>query len=160
MSDTRSQPFYDAERGQLSNAGDREVIPRRLVYAMFGLAFVSLVLVSISVMLDRPHSGVPAAEPALAVHTVTLAGEGEAAHVTDEATGTVLLDTENGAFVTVVREGLETARRKHRIAGNPAVKITEWESGRWTLDDPATGWRIELSSFGQGNLGHFRKLFQ
>ena len=46
------------------------------------------------------------------------------------------------------------------ICPNPAVIITEWESGRWTLDDPATGWRIELSSFGQGNLGHFRKLFQ
>ena len=160
MADTRSQPFYDAERGRLSNAGDREVIPRRLVYAMFGLAFISLVLVSVSVLLGRPHSGVPAAEPAVAVHAVTLAGEGKGAHVVEETSGTVLLDTENGAFVTVVREGLQTARRRHRIAGNPPVTITEWESGRWTLNDPATGWSMELSSFGQGNLSHFRKIFQ
>ena len=35
MADTRSQPFYDAERGHLSSAGDRDIIPRRLVYAVF-----------------------------------------------------------------------------------------------------------------------------
>ncbi len=159
MSDTPTQPFYNAEHGQMTSVSDREVIPRRLVYAMFGLAFVALVLVSLSVALGRPHSGVPAAEPSVAVHHVTLAGEGKGAFVTDDD-GRVLLDTENGAFVTVVRQGLEFARRKHGVAGNPPVTITEWESGRWTLDDPATGWAMELSSFGQGNLGHFRKLFQ
>ncbi len=159
MSDTPTQPFYNAEQGRMTSLPDKEVIPRRLVYAMFGLALASLVLVSLSVAMERPHSGVPAVEPSLAVHNVTLAGEGKGALVTD-GSGRVLLETENGAFVTVVRQGLEFARRKHGIAGNPPVTITEWESGRWTLDDPATGWSMELSSFGQGNLGHFRTLFQ
>lgn len=149
--------YFDAEAREMMKR-DKEMIPTRLVYAMFSLALVSLVITTAAVVADRPHVGVPPAEPALAIHEVVLAGDGNAATVTTTG-GEVLLDAEQGAFVTVIRSGLETARRKHRVAGNPAVTITEYESGRMALFDPATGWQVELSSFGQGNLAHFRRLF-
>lgn len=150
--------YYDAERREMERR-DKEMIPTRLVVAMFGLALASLGLVSFAVLTDRPLVGVPAAEPAVAVHEVVLAGEGNASRVTT-SDGRVLMDAENGAFVTVVRQGLERERITHRVKGNPPVKITEWESGRMSLHDPATGWEMELSSFGAGNTRHFRRLFQ
>ena len=154
---TNTGLYFDAEAREMIKR-DKEMIPTRLVYAMFGLALAALVLTSAAVISGRPLSGVPPQEPEVATHHVILAGEGNAALVTTD-TGQVLLDSEHGAFVTVIRSGLETARRKHRVTGNPPVTITEFESGRMALLDPATGWRVELSSFGQGNLAHFRRLF-
>lgn len=149
--------YFDAEAREMKKR-DREMIPKRLVYAMFGLAFGALLLTSAAVVTGRPLSGVPPMEPAIATHEVILSGEDNSARMVT-TDGRVLLDTENGAFVTVIRSGLFAARRKHRIEENPAVTITEYESGRMALFDPATGWQVELSSFGQGNLGHFRRIF-
>lgn len=160
MTDTRGNGtlFFDAERGQFEGAETREVIPRRLVYAMFGLAGLALVTTAGAVLSGREPTGVAPVEPAVATHVVTLAGEGDAIRVTTPD-GRVLADADNGAFVAVVRQGLDHARHKHRVTGNPPVEITEWQSGRMTLHDPATGWEMELSSFGRGNLTHFRRLF-
>lgn len=148
--------YYDAENRTMS-LPKKEVVPTRLVYAMFGLALGALALTTFSVLTDRAHVGRPPAETALSTHTVILAGEGNAAFVT-APDGRVLLDSETGAFVAVVRSGLERARRMHQVAGNPAVEIARYPSGRMTLTDPATGWEMNLSSFGQGNLAHFERM--
>ena len=158
MGQSRTGLYYDAEARREARRQDKEMIPRRLVYAMFALALSSLAFVSWSVATDRPLVGVPPEETPVAVHNVTIAGEGDASYVVT-TDGDVLLDAANGAFVAVVRNGLDAQRRKFRIADNPPVTITEYESGRMALFDPATGWQVELSSFGQGNLGHFRRLF-
>lgn len=155
----RGQLYYDAEHKRFDRQDDREVIPRKLIYAMYGLAGMTLLVTAGAVLTGRTPSGVAPVEPAVATHVVTISGDGDAARVED-ADGTVLLDAENGAFVAVVRNGLDTVRYRHRVDGNPPVEITEWESGRMTLHDPATGWKMELSSFGRGNLNHFRRLFQ
>ena len=155
--ETQSGLYYDAEARAMA-ARDKEMIPRRLVYAMFGLALASLVLTAGAVLSGRPPSGVPAEEPVVAAHDVVISGEGNASRVVTTE-GDVLLDAEHGAFVTVIRNGLETARKKHRITENPPVTITQFESGRMALFDPATGWQVELASFGQGNLAHFKRLF-
>lgn len=149
--------YFDAEAREMKKR-DKEMIPTRLVFAMFGLAFGALVLTTGAVLMDRPLSGVPPVEPVIATHEVILSGTDNAARMVSTG-GEVLLDTENGAFVTVIRSGLFAARRKHRLEENTPVTITEYESGRMALFDPATGWQVELSSFGQGNLGHFRRIF-
>ena len=156
---TESGLYYDAEAVRIARRNEKETIPTRLIMAMFALALVALLLVTFAVLTDRPHVGVAAEEPALAVHEVIIAGDGNAAQVT-RTDGTVLMDSEEGAFVAAVRSGLERARIVHRVTGNPPVQITEWESGRMTLHDPASGWSMELSSFGAGNTRHFRQLFQ
>ncbi|MEL6169376.1 MAG: photosynthetic complex assembly protein PuhC [Pseudomonadota bacterium] len=148
--------YVNAETGQ-SRAQDTEVIPTRLVFAMFGFALLTLLFVGWSVASDRPHVGVPKAAPILAQHSVTIAGEGRAAIVTAED-GTVLLDTPTGGFITVVRDGLERARFNHRIAGNAPVVVTRYANGRLQLSDPETGWEVELSSFGAGNANQFARI--
>lgn len=148
----QSEPtiFLDAEHRAMRRR-DRELIPRRLVIAMFSLAAASLMIVSYAVLSDRAHVGRPAAAPVVAEATFTLAGEGPAVLAT-APDGTVLLDTEKGAFISVVRDGLERARLKARVAGNPPVTLARHENGRLSLSDPATGWSVELTSFGRANL--------
>jgi len=150
--------YYDAERAEMQKR-DKEMIPKRLVYAMFGLALASLAITSYAVLTDRPLTGVAPDEPVVAEHQIILEGDGNAARVTTPD-GTVLMDSEHGAFVTVIRSGLRRARLVARVEGNPAVTVKQFESGRMTLTDPATGWQVELSSFGQGNKAHFTRLFQ
>ena len=153
---THSGIYYDAEN-RTANVSGKETIPTRLVILMFGLALAALVLTAISVLTGAEKVGVPASETPLSTHEVTISGTGNAAKVVT-TDGTVLMDAENGAFVTVVRSGLDRARLNHRITGNPPVIITRYPSGRMTLNDPATGWEMHLSSFGQGNKAHFERL--
>ena len=156
---TETGLYFDAEEVREARRRDRETIPKRLVMAMFSLAVVALFLVTYAVLTDRPHVGVADEEPAIATHEVIIAGEGNGAYVT-LTDGTVLMDSTEGAFIAAVRTGLNRARLMGRVAGNPPVTITEWESGRMTLSDPSSGWSMELSSFGAGNTRHFRQLFQ
>jgi putative photosynthetic complex assembly protein len=153
---THSGIYYDAENRTVSRP-DKEKIPTRLVVLMFGLALMALVLTAISVLTGAEKVGVPPAEDPISTHEVTISGIGNAAKVVT-TDGTVLLDAENGAFVTVVRSALDRARFNHRITENPPVIITRYPSGRMTLNDPATGWEMHLSSFGQGNKAHFERL--
>lgn len=153
--DNTSGLWFDAERRSPARP-DRETIPRRIVLAMFGLALVSLLLVSLSVATGRPLVGQPHPAEAVRGHTVTITGEGTHVNVTDDR-GRVLLDG-NGGFVDVVLDGLTRARRVARVEGNAPVTIIQYDNGRVTLSDPSSGWQVELTSFGPANTGTFLKM--
>jgi putative photosynthetic complex assembly protein len=157
MTEQRTNPglWYDAEKRPQPRRS-REFIPTRIVLAMFSLAGITLLLVSLAVLTDRPTTGQPKEAPVWKAQTMTMSGQGN--HVTIvEDTGRVLLDGPGG-FISVVIDGLERARLVARVEGNPPVTITQYENGRVSLTDPATGWQVELSSFGPGNVGTFRTM--
>ncbi|MEL7344061.1 MAG: photosynthetic complex assembly protein PuhC [Pseudomonadota bacterium] len=148
----RNGLYLDAEARAI--AGDKEIIPRRFMVAMVALAIGTVLLAAYSSLSGRPLAGMPPVAPIVAERTVTIEGDGRAILVTDQS-GRVLLDVANGAFVSVVNDGLERARVVARVNGNPPVIITEYENGRMQLHDPASDWTIELGSFGAGNLRLF-----
>ena len=80
--------------------------------------------------------------------------------VTDARTGEVILDADNGGFVSVVNDGLERARLVNKITTNEPVTLTLYQSGRLSLVDPSTGWSTEISSFGPGNTGVWLELLK
>ncbi len=149
---TNSGLWYDAEKRPQARRR-KEFIPTRLIIAMFSLAGIALVLVSLAVYLGLPNVGQPKDAPVYRVQTMTIEGDGNHVRIVED-TGRVLLDG-NGGFISVVLDGLERARLVGRVYGNPPVTITQYENGRVSLSDPATGWQVELSSFGPGNLGTF-----
>ena len=142
--------YFDAEARAMEKR-DRELIPRRLVIALFSMALASLLLTAFAVLTDRPKVGTPAMAPVLSERSVVLDGNGKAMRVTDAATGETILDLTNGGFISVVNDGLDRARLVARVEGNPPVTLTLFETGRLSLADPASGWSTELSSFGPGN---------
>ncbi|MDJ1009095.1 MAG: photosynthetic complex assembly protein PuhC [Paracoccaceae bacterium] len=156
MARTDTGLIFDAEAHAMRKR-DRELIPTRLVVAMFSLAVLVTILVAIAVLTDRPLEGTPPAAAVVKTHELTLTGNGNAMHVVD-GEGAVIFDGHNGGFISVVNDGLEYARHKARIETNPPVIITEYADGRIELFDPASGWKSQLSSFGAGNLNVWRAL--
>ena len=144
--------YFDAEARAMERR-DRELIPRRLVIAMFSLAIAVTLLVAFAVVTGKPLSGQPIESDIASARTITLTGDGKAARIVDVNTGEVLLNAENGGFVSVVIDGLERARLVSGVTDNPPVTLALYDTGRLSLHDPASGWRTELSSFGPGNTG-------
>ena len=143
--------YFDAEARAMVKR-DRELIPRRLVIAMFSVAIASVLLAAFAVLTDRPRVGQPGIAPVVAEKTLVIDGSGNAIHVTDANTGETVLNLSNGGFIAVVNDGLERSRIVNRVAGNPPVTLTLYENSRLSLVDTATGWHTEISSFGPGNV--------
>ncbi len=137
---------------------EREMIPRTLLWGMLALALSTLALVSIGVMTDRPHVGVPAASTVVAERQIILEGLSAQAVIVKNTDGTVLMDLPHGGFITVIQSGMARARVVKGIADNPPIRIVKYANGRLVAEDPATGWSAELYAFGADNKAAFERL--
>ncbi|BAM91868.1 conserved hypothetical protein [Bradyrhizobium oligotrophicum S58] len=63
----------------------------------------------------------------------------------------------DGLLRTVLRS-MAFDRRRHSIGSGPAFTISRWSDGHLTLDDPATGRRVDLAPFGTDNMRRFTEL--
>ena len=151
--------YFDAEARAMEKR-DRELIPRRLVVALFSMALAAVLLAAFAVLTDRPLEGQPQLAPIVTERLLVIEGNGTSIKATDAETGEIVLDLRNGGFISVVNDGLERARLVSRITENPAVKLTLFETGRLSLTDPATGWSTEISSFGPGNIAVWLNLLK
>lgn len=61
-------------------------------------------------------------------------------------------------FVRGVLRGLARERKMHGIGDGPPFRLTSWADGRLSLEDTATGRRIELVSFGATQFDVFAKM--
>jgi putative photosynthetic complex assembly protein len=58
-------------------------------------------------------------------------------------------------FVRTVLRSLAFDRQRHGIGARPAFVIAKWSDGHTTIDDPATGRRVDLAAFGAANMQAF-----
>ena len=61
-------------------------------------------------------------------------------------------------FIRGVMRGLARNRRQRDIGPEEAFRLAQWPNGRLSLEDLATGKRIELSAFGTQNRAAFAQL--
>jgi putative photosynthetic complex assembly protein len=61
-------------------------------------------------------------------------------------------------FVRIVLRSLAFDRRRHGVGAEPAFVIARWSDGHSTIDDPATGRRVDLTAFGADNMRAFEHL--
>jgi len=139
---------------------EREMIPRALLWGMLALAMSTLMLVTISVVTDRPHVGVPPAASVVREANFILEGLSAQAVIVKDVQGNVLLDMPHGGFVTVIQSGMARARLVAQTEGNPPMRVVEYSNGRLVAEDPATGWSAELYAFGGDNEESFRRLLE
>lgn len=81
----------------------------------------------------------------------------------DEPDGTVRVEDGNrtmvlgrfatgeGGFIRATVRSLVHQRRIRGMGAEVPFELTEWDDGGMTLRDPATGFRVEVSSFGPDN---------
>jgi putative photosynthetic complex assembly protein len=125
---------------------------------MFALAMFALAITSLAVLTDRPPEARPQPAEVLRERWIVLEGHGAKAVTVRDADGRVIADMAHGGFVTVIQNGLETERRKHRVDPLRPVRIVEYANGRLVAEDPDTGWSVELYAFGRDNKAAFERL--
>lgn len=137
---------------------DKEMVPRTLLWAMFGLAMASLAITTFAVVTGREPVAQPAAAEVVRERWIVLEGHDAKAVTVRNTDGSVMLDLHHGGFVTVIQNGLATERRKHKIDPLKPVRLVEYTNGRLAVEDPETGWSIELYAFGGDNKAAFERL--
>jgi len=61
-------------------------------------------------------------------------------------------------FLRGAIRSLARSRRAAHVEPSEPFILTQWENGRMTLDDPSTGERVSISSFGPTQVESFRVL--
>ncbi|MEM7520942.1 MAG: photosynthetic complex assembly protein PuhC [Pseudomonadota bacterium] len=139
---------------------DREMVPRILVLAMFGLMAATLGIVAFARLTDQPLSGVPAQSPVVAERMITLEGtHSDGVRVLDAEGAQIAFSQERRAgFIDVIWVGVERKRKVEHVAGNPPLRLVRQENGRVAIIDPATDWSIQLIGYGKDNVAAFARL--
>jgi putative photosynthetic complex assembly protein len=158
MSSQMQDAMLKAE-GPAFRSRDKEMIPRVLLRAMFGLAMATLAITTYASVTDMPKVGVPHAAPVVQSRTFVLEGDGVRWVRLSDPDGTVLADMENGGFVAVVQNGLKRARTLRGLPVAATVTLTTFANGRMQLHDAESGWSTEIGAFGPYNKAVFERLF-
>ncbi len=135
-----------------------DMIPKVLLRAMLALALSALAITTYAVLTDRPTVGQPQPAAVLTERTLILQGGGAKAVKVLTPDGTVVADLDHGGFVAVVQNGLQTARGRHGIDPALPVRLVSYANGRLALEDPLTGWSVQLHAFGSDNKAAFERL--
>jgi putative photosynthetic complex assembly protein len=64
----------------------------------------------------------------------------------------------SGNFVRATLRGLAQQRMRSGVSADVAFRLTAWEDGRLTLEDPATSRVVELEAFGPTNREDFARM--
>jgi len=70
------------------------------------------------------------------------------------------LASEKNGFIFGMLRGINQKRAVAHTDSTTPFRITRWQDGRMTLDDPSTGMHIAVSSFGPTQVESFQQLFQ
>lgn len=139
---------------------DKEMIPTVLLRAMLILALSALALTTYAVVTDRPLTGQPLAAPVSEERQIVLLSNGPDHVSVLTADGQVILENgaERSGFLVVIARAVARQRGQHGVALDAPLALRNHTNGRLSLTDPATGWSVELASFGAANRDAFGAL--
>jgi putative photosynthetic complex assembly protein len=139
---------------------DREMVPKVLVRAMFGLMAASVALVGYAQWADVPLSGVAPDSPVVQERMITLTGDHAAGYAVIDDSGQQIAhskDDKNG-FIDVIASSIKRERETNGYALNDPLRLVRRENGKTAVIDPTTGWKIELIGYGKDNVAAFASL--
>lgn len=157
---TDFQTTIPAEQAKLGKR-DREMIPLVLVRAMFGLAIVSVILVALARLTDRPLVGVASAPAITQEVTVFLQpGAERGQYVVRDTAGLTLVTTHDSkaGFVGVMGQVIDRRRALHGADMAAPLRVVRREGGRIDIIDDATNFTVELMGYGIDNVRVFAGL--
>uniref|UniRef100_A0A8J4HA29 Photosynthetic complex assembly protein n=1 Tax=Acidicaldus sp. TaxID=1872105 RepID=A0A8J4HA29_9PROT len=67
----------------------------------------------------------------------------------------VVIAPRSDDFLRATIHSLAYGRELSHLGPDLPFRLTMWRSGRFTLEDPATGWHIDLEAFGATNAAAF-----
>jgi putative photosynthetic complex assembly protein len=137
-------------------------VPRPALIAAGLLILVTIVLAGAArltgmgrTQLGTPGDGARVREIAFAT------APADEIRIVDAASGApiAVYEAGKGGFVRGSLRALRYERERRGLTLESApYRLVEWRNGRLTLDDPATGYHVELNAFGAGNVEAYRAL--
>lgn len=144
----------------MSDPFENQGLPRPALYSMLGLVVVSLVAVIVAQTLGYKAGESP--PDSIVEHRDLRFSDGGAGtvHVWD-ASQNVMMDsiapgTEN--FVRGVLRSFARERRSRSLDSQTPFRLARHTDGRLTIEDLATGRRVDLQAFGRTNTASFNRL--
>jgi putative photosynthetic complex assembly protein len=139
---------------------DREMVPRALVIAMFGLMAATLAIVTFARVTDQPLRGVPAPSAIAQEMEIRLIGSRSDGVTVENAAGTEIASSarDKAGFIDVIWNSVTRERKVQGVDGNPSLRLVRRENGQTAIIDPATNWSIELIGYGADNVAAFARL--
>ena len=140
----------------------QEQVPKGALLGIGGLILFSLLMVSVA-RLTGYRTGEETPSPVMESRELRFEdAAGGVIHVYEWDSGATLATyapgTEN--FVRGVLRGLVRERRSREIGGEIPFIVARHQDGALTLEDPATGRRINLWAFGPDNARSFARLLE
>jgi putative photosynthetic complex assembly protein len=130
---------------------DDALIPRPMLIACGVMVAAALAFTTIHVATGRPPVGRPAPAPVIAERMLIVEGKGAQAVALKNPDGTLIADLAHGGFITVAQNALARARTVRGVDQSLPVRLVSYANGRLALEDPASGWSVELGAFGDKN---------
>ena len=144
----------------MSEATHPAQMPRSVLRAAAALVAISIALAALGRASGIGVARVPVAEPVVSVELSFVDQDDGSVAVYETASGrtvAVLAPGTNG-FLRGVLRGFARERRAHEIGVEPPFRLTSWDDGGLSLEDPTTGRRVELQAFGPTNRDAFAQL--
>ncbi len=137
-------------------------IPDALLKAVVAMVLLSLAFVTFARVTGMEPAAIPPPSDVVTERLLRIEStmDGGATIWLEDGTQIADLDANEGGFVAGVHRSVARERMLSKIEGNPPVRLVRFADGRLTLDDPATGWRVELIGFGATNRDAFAGLLE
>ena len=141
----------------MSGSTRHETFPRGPLLGAAALVVLALVAACVGRMATRPPLSVAGAVMERDLRfadrvdgAIVIYQEGEAAPLT--------VVTGQAGFLRGTLRAMARERRLDKLGPDAPFRLSAWADGRLTLDDTATGQRIELEAFGSDNAAVFARL--
>lgn len=145
------------------SAARPERVPAPFIKVVFALVMATLVLVTGARLLGMQPAATPDDSVSIvAERLIVINGTLDGGATILEPDGSLFMELspEQAGFINGVHRALSRERMLAKIDDNPPVRIVRFADGRLGLRDPATGWRVELISFGDDNRDAFAALLE
>lgn len=139
---------------------DKEMVPKFLVQAMFGLMLACLFLVAYAQQNDVPNSGVLIEAPVVASLEIVMTGDRTGVYTVHDTNGTLLATSSDdmAGFIGVIGRVFDRDRQVSGVVGNPSMQVVRRENGNIAIIDKSIDLSVELIGYGKDNVAAFAKL--
>ena len=139
---------------------DKEMVPRFLVQAMFGLMAATLSIVAYAQWFDVPNRGVLIEAPITQSLEIVMVGDRSGTYEVMTTDGQLIASSseEKAGFIGVMGRVIDRERFVHDLTGNAPITVVRRENGNIAIIDDTTDLSVELIGYGADNVAAFAKL--
>lgn len=139
---------------------DKELVPRFIVRAIFGLMLATVSLVAWAQLTNQPKTGVLIEAPVVQELSFTFVGDRSGTYQMFDLDGQLVASSTDdmAGFIGVMGRSIERVRMVRNIPLDTPLRVVRRDNGHIAIIDDATGMVTELIGYGDDNVAAFARL--